>query len=317
MSLYLSESEVERIITMPLALEAVEAAHLSHGAGTAIDFPRQRSRLPATTMHMLQGALPSEGVLGYKAYTSSREGTRFQVFLFDAANGRQLAVIDADFLGMMRTGAMGGLAAKWLAREDASVVGVFGAGWQARSQIEAVCAVRQVRVVKVFARSREKLEAFCREMAQRLGREVVPAATAEEVVRGADIVVTITTTATPLFAAEWVGEGTHITAAGSNSLIRREIDEATVRLAALIVVDARATALREAGDLLPLLEKGRLHDGQLVEIGEVMVGSRRGRRNPADVTLFESQGMAIQDIALAARVLRIARDRGVGTELPF
>lgn len=317
MSLYLSESEVERIVTMPLALEAVEAAHLSHGEGTAIDFPRQRSRLPATTMHMLQGALPSEGVLGYKAYTSSREGTRFQVYLFDAANGRQLAVIDADFLGMMRTGAMGGLAAKWLAREDASVVGVFGAGWQARSQIEAVCAVRQVKVVKVFARRRDRLEVFCREMAQLLGREVVAATTAEEVVRGSDIVVTITTSASPLFAAEWLGDGTHITAAGSNSLIRRELDEATVRRATPIVVDARATALREAGDLLPLFEKGRLHEGQLVEIGEVMVGSRRGRRNAADVTLFESQGMAIQDIALAARVLHIARDRGFGTELPF
>ncbi|MBK7663675.1 MAG: ornithine cyclodeaminase family protein [Sterolibacteriaceae bacterium] len=317
MSLFLSEVEVEGVVTMPLALEAVEAAHKAHGDGTAIDFPRQRARLPATTMHILQGALPSEGVLGYKVYTSSREGTRFKVNLYDAANGRQLAVVEANYLGMMRTGAMGGLAAKWLAREEARVLGVFGAGWQARSQIEAACAVRPIELVKVFSRTREKLDAFCREMSQLVERTVVAAKTAEELVRGSDIVVTITTSSTPLFSADWLEDGTHITAAGSNSLIRREIDEATVRRAARIVVDARQTALREAGDLLPLLEKGRLHDGQLVEIGEVMVGSRRGRCAPAEITLFESQGMAIQDLALAVRVFRIARDRGVGTELPF
>lgn len=317
MSLYLSENEVEQLVTMPLALEAVEAAHLSHGEGTAIDFPRQRTRLPATTMHMLQGALSSEGVLGYKVYTSSREGIRFQVYLYDAANGRQLALIEANHLGMMRTGAVGGLAAKWLARDDSRVLGVFGAGWQARSQIEAVCAVRPIEMVKVFARSRDRLEAFCKKMSQHLGRTVTPAASAEEVVRRSDIVVTITTASLPLFSAEWLENGTHITAAGSNSLIRREIDEATVRRAARIVVDARPTALREAGDLLPLLEKGRLNDGQLIELGEVMVGARPGRLDSGEVTLFESQGMAIQDLALAARVFRMARERGIGTELPF
>lgn len=317
MTLFLRESEVGQLVGMPLALEAVEAAHKAHGEGTAIDFPRQRTRLPATTMHMLQGALPSEGVLGYKVYTSSREGNRFLVYLYDAADGRQLAMIEANYLGMMRTGAMGGLAAKWLSREDARVLGVFGAGWQARSQIDAVCAVRPIEVIRVFSRTRVKLDAFCKDLSQHLGRSVLPAATAEEVVRGADIVVTITTSSNPVFSADWLEEGTHITAAGSNSLIRREIDEATVRRAARIVVDSRPTALREAGDLLPLLEKGRLHDGQLIEIGEVMIGARPGRLDPAEVTLFESQGMAIQDLALAVRAFHIARERGIGTELPF
>lgn len=146
---------------------------------------------------------------------------------------------------------------------------------------------------------------------------MLPAATAEEVVRGSDIVVTITTASRPLFSADWLEAGTHITAAGSNSLIRREIDELTVRRATRVFVDARATALREAGDLLPLLEKGRLSDGQLIEIGEVMVGSRPGRRDRGEITLFESQGMAIQDLALAARVFRLACGRGVGSTLPF
>lgn len=317
MALYLSEEDVRGIVTMPLALEAVEAAHREHGLGEAIDLPRQRTRLPQTVLHIVQGALPSAGVVGYKAYTSSRAGVRFLVHLFDAADGRPLAVIAGDTLGMMRTGAAGGVAAKWLARPDARIVGVFGAGWQAQSQIEAVCAVRPVERVKVHARDRQKLERFCRDMTQRLGREVVPAASPRETVEGSDIVVTITTASEPLFDGAWLAPGTHVTAAGSNALIRREIDETTLKRAALVCVDARATALAEAGDLLPALEKGRLHAGRLAELGEVIAGVRAGRSDAAQITLFESQGMAIQDLALARRVLDAAQARGLGVELPF
>lgn len=317
MALFLSENDVEQLADIALALDAVESAHRAHGEGTAIDIPRQRTRLPSVTMHILQGALPSEGVLGYKVYTSSREGVRFQVHLYDDKSGRQLAIIEANFLGMMRTGAMGGLSIKWLAREDACVLGVFGSGWQARSQIEAACRVRPMREVKVYSRDRDRLERFCDEMAHRVTCPVRPARNPEEVVRGSDVIVTITSSASPLFAADWVGAGTHIVAAGSNSLIRREIDEATIRRVTTVVVDSRPTAMREAGDLLPLLEKGRLHEGQLVELGDIVVGRRVGRRGASDITLFESQGMAIQDIALGRRILQLARERGLGSELPF
>lgn len=317
MILYLSEEEVRRLVTMPLALEAVESAHRDHAQGQAIDIPRQRTRLPQATLHILQGALPSQGVVGYKAYTTSRNGARFFIHLFDAANGEPLAVMAADYLGMMRTGAAGGVAAKWLARPDAQVVGVFGAGWQARSQIEALCAVRPIQRVKVFARNPDRLRAFCQEMAEGLRRDVVAAAAPREVVAGSEILVTITTAATPLFDGQWIEAGTHINAAGANALIRREIDETAVRRAAVVCVDARATALRECGDLLPPLEKGRLHEGQLVELGEVIAGLRPGRTDAHQITLFESHGMAIQDLALARRVLDAARDRSMGTELPY
>jgi ornithine cyclodeaminase len=143
----------------------------------------------------------------------------------------------------------------------------------------------------------------------------VPAASAEETVRASDIVATITTSATPVFSGEWVAPGTHVNAAGSNTLVRREIDERTVLMADPVVVDSRATALKEAGDLLPAREKGRLHAGQLTEIGEVIAGLRPGRRAPDQVTLFESQGMAIQDLAVAAHLLKLASDRGVGAPL--
>jgi ornithine cyclodeaminase len=144
---------------------------------------------------------------------------------------------------------------------------------------------------------------------------VVAAKSAEEAVKGSDIVVTITTSATPVFDGEWLADGAHVNAAGSNSLLRREIDETTVRRANPVVVDSRPSAMKEAGDLLPAFEKGRLHAGALTELGEVIAGIRPGRTSAAQVTLFESQGMAMQDLIVASDLARLARAQGVGTEL--
>jgi ornithine cyclodeaminase len=317
MALFLTEADVRALLTMDLALEAVEAAHRAHGLGRAIDVARQRTRMPTAALHILQGALPDEGVFGYKAYTTSRAANRFLVHLFEAASGRLLAVVEADHLGMMRTGAAGGVAARYLSREDAATVGVFGAGWQAQSQIEALCRVRPIRTVRVFSRNEVRRAAFCTEMSERLGVDVRPADSAEEAVRGADIVVTITSSPMPVFDGAWLDEGCHINAAGANALIRREIDEISVRRAALICVDSRPTALAEAGDLLPALEKGRLHERQLVELGELVAGVRPGRAAATDITLFESQGMAIQDLAVAGRLFRLAVEQGLGNEIAF
>ena len=315
MALFLSEADVRQLLTMDLALAAVEAAHRAHGTGRAVDIPRQRTRVPTASLHILQGALLDEGVMGYKAYTVSKEGARFLVHLFDSASGRLLAVIEADFLGMMRTGATGGLAAKLLAREDAATMGLFGSGWQAQSQIEALCRVRPVRTVKVYSRNADKRRLAAADFSRRFGIEAIPVDTPEQAARDSDIVVTITTSATPVFDGSWLAEGCHVNAAGSNALIRREIDETTVKRAGLVCVDSRATALAEAGDLLPALEKGRVHAGQLVELGELVAGVRQGRQSAQQITLFESQGMAIQDLALGTRLLKLAREKGVGREL--
>lgn len=317
MALFLKEADVERMLTMPMTLELVERVHREYSTGNAVDVPRERSRLPKAALHILQGAVPSAGIFGYKAYTSSREGVRFLVYGFNAERGNLDVVVEANYLGMMRTGAAGGVAAKWLAREDASVAGVFGAGWQAQSQIEALAAVRKLTRVKVWSRTAEKLARFCQKMTAKLSIDVVPAASPQDAVRGSDVVITITTSATPVFDGEWLESGCHVTAAGSNSLLRQEIDETTVRKCSPVVVDSRPSAQKEAGDLLPALEKGRLHIGALTELGEVIAGTRAGRTSPEQNTLFESQGMAIQDLILAAELARIARVTGVGTELPL
>jgi ornithine cyclodeaminase len=204
-----------------------------------------------------------------------------------------------------------------LARPDAEIAGVFGAGWQAEGHLEAIAAVRPLRRIKVYARQRAGLEAFCVRMSARLGIEVVPADDPESTVRGSDIVGTVTTASKPLFDAGWLESGTHINAAGSNALIRQEIDEATVRRASLVAVDSVDVALRESGDLYPLLEKGRLHAGQLVPLGQVIAGGHGGRSDSRALTLFESQGMAIQDLALGLRVLDLAVARGLGQALPY
>ena len=317
MALLLRESDVENLLTMKDAMDLVEKVHREYSTGQASDVPRERTRTPKAALQILQGAVPSTGVFGYKAYTTGVEGARFLVYAFSAENGRLIGVLEADRLGMMRTGAMGGIAAKWLARQDAKVAGVFGSGWQAHGQIEALALARNLERVKVYSRTRDKLEKFCAEMRAALSLEVVPAASAEEVVRGSDIVVTITSSATPVFSGEWLSPGMHINAAGSNSLVRREIDEKTVLMANRVVVDSRPTAIKEAGDLLPALDKGRLHAGALIEIGEVIAGTRAGRTAADQVTLFESQGMAIQDLAIAAHLLKLASDRGAGAPLPL
>jgi ornithine cyclodeaminase len=316
-ALFLSEDDVKNLLTVEMALEAVESAHRDLANGLAIDTPRARSRLPQTVLHILQGALPAQGVIGYKAYTSNKSGNRFLVHLFDAATGRLRAVIEADYLGMIRTGAASGVAARWLARPDSTVVGVFGSGWQAEGHVRAICAALPLEIVKVFSRKADKLQGFCRRMSETTGVTVVPAESAEETVRGSDVIGTVTTAALPLFDAAWLEPGVHINAAGSNSLIRQELSEAAVRRCDLITVDAVPTALAEAGDLLPVLEKGRLHARQLVELGEVIVGRHVGRASADQITLFESQGMAIQDLAVALRVLVAAEAKGLGQTIPM
>jgi ornithine cyclodeaminase len=317
MALFLREDDVKQVLTMPLALDRVTSAFRYLGTGEAIDLPRERIRLPHVSQQLMQAAVPVLNLIGYKHYTNSREQTRFLVYLYDAQRGHLDAVIEGNLLGMMRTGAATGVATRHLARPDAGVVGLFGTGWQAVGQLRAIALVRTLRRVKVFGRNAERMAKFCERMREELGVPVDPVPTPEETVRGSDIVVTITSSATPLFPGDCVDPGTHINAVGAISLARRELDETTIVRASLIAVDTVATALREAGDLLPALEKGRLHARQLVELGAVVAGNAVGRATPNQITIFESQGLAIQDIVVGSALVELARARGLGVELPL
>lgn len=317
MALLIRENEVKQVLSMADTISAIEQVMKEHTLGLAVNIPRERTRIQKGALHILQGAVESHGVFGYKAYTSTREGIRFLVYLYNSERGNLEAVIEANYMGMMRTGAANGVAAKWMSRKGASVAGIFGAGWQSNGQVEALCAVRPIKKVKVIDLSRETLENYCRVNSEKLGIEVVPAASPEEVVRGSDIVTTITTAARPLFSHEMVEPGTHINAAGSNALIRTEIDEKTVQKADIIAVDAKDVAAKECGDLLPLLEKGRINWNLVIELGEIIAGKVKSREKDEQITLFESHGMAVQDLIMGARILAKAREKNLGIEIPL
>lgn len=313
--LYIKEDEAGRFLSMDDALRAVEAAFRALGTGTAVNIPRSRVRLPGHTLHVMSGGLPEANLTGLKAYTTTRHGARFVVLLFDADTGEPLAAIEADRLGQIRTGAASGVATKHMAREDAAVVGVIGTGWQARSQLAAVCGVREVTSVKAFGRDRTRREAYCREMSETLGVPVRPADTARSCVEDADVVITITSSAQPVLEGAWLATGTHVNAAGSNALVRSEIDMETVRRARVVAVDSREQARLECGDLLEPVEKGLLHWDRVHELADVVAGHVPGRIDPADITIFESQGLAVEDVAVAAVVYERAKAEGAGQQI--
>jgi ornithine cyclodeaminase/alanine dehydrogenase-like protein (mu-crystallin family) len=300
---------------MEMAIAAVEDALTQQGLGTAINNPRTRVRLPTGQLHMMGAALPTRGVLGYKAYTAFKGTARFHVMLYSAETGELLAMLQADRLGQMRTGAASGVATKYLARADARTVGIFGTGWQARSQLEAVCAVRPIQSVKAYGRDATRRQTFCREMSVQLKIPVEPAATAEAAVNGKDVVITATNARDPLFDGHWLEPGAHVNAIGSNALIRREVDDTTVRRSALIVVDSKEQARLECGDLLGPLERGLIHWEQMRELGDVVAGFLPGRRQASDITLFESHGLAIWDLAAGMAVYDAAKAKGIGRDI--
>src|SRR5258706_3451337 len=314
---YINEAEVAQILTMPKTVELVEAALRARAEGRAIDVPRVRARAPAGTQHILQAAAPDLKVIGYKIYYSNPgKGSRYHVHLIDTDSGNLVAMIEASHLGMVRTGAASGVATKYMARENASTVGMIGAGKQAVGQLEAVCAVRKITSAKVYSRKSEKARDFCATMSARLGIKMEAVTSAPEAVHGVDIVNVITKATNPVLLGEWLEPGQHINAAGSNSLTRRELDELAVKRSRLSL-HSRGSARNECGDLLPLIESGKLDWDALPELGELIAGNMAGRRSRDEITLYESHGMGIQDIYTGHYILGVARDKNIGIDLPI
>lgn len=314
---YLTEADVQKLLTMPLALQWMEEAHRALAERRAIDVPRARIHLPTGTQHVLQAAVPELKVIGFKYYYTRPTGKSFYVHLMNTETAKLEAIIEGVWMSMVRTGAASGVATRHLAVEEASVLGQIGAGYQGSSQLEAVCQVRKIRSARVFARNRDRLVAFCSEMTRRTGVEVQPAASAEAAVRGAHVVNVITKSAEPVLKGEWLEPGQHVNAAGSNALSRRELDEAAVKKCEVVTVDGRGTARNESGDLLPAVEKGWLRWDSLAEIGEVITGRAPGRSSDRQITLYESHGIGLQDVYVGAKILELARARGIGQDMPI
>lgn len=318
MARLLREAEVDALLTMDDAIAAVRELSLAQGETGLQEEPRRRLRTGGAILSDLFAEHPTLSLIGGKVYVVSKQGgVRFLVQIFSQQDGRLLGLIEGDRLGQLRTGAASAVATDVLANPDATRLGMIGAGYQAESQLEAIARVRPLAEALVYARDRERLEAFCRRMGERTGVPVKPAATAAQAVEGRDIVVTATSAREPVLFGHMIEPGQHINAIGSNRLHERELDGPAVLRAAAVVVDSRATAKAEAGDLSPLSARGEIDVEELPNLGEVLTGRRTGRRHRDDVTLFLSQGIAAWDLAVGAVVLRRAEAQGVGQEVDF
>jgi alanine dehydrogenase len=315
MALVLREKDVRRLLSMPDTVEVLEQAFIALAQNNALNRPRTRLMLASGVLHMLSAAAPSLGVLGFKAYTTFREGVRFVVLLFSAQNGQLLAIIEADWLGCMRTGGASGVATKYLAQPDAKVVGLIGAGNQAVTQLMGVCAVRQISGVYVYARRPRECAIFCDEMTRLFNIDVRPVTTAQQAAEAADILVTATTSPDPVLRGEWLKAGCHINAIGSNWAQRRELDVSTLQLSSLIVTDSREQARIEAGDLIIPANEGLFDWNEVYNLADVIVGYTPQRESPDDITLYKGVGIALEDIAAAAHVYRLAVDQNIGEVL--
>jgi alanine dehydrogenase len=313
--LYLTEAEVGRVLTMDLALDAVSTAFRKLALEEAENVPRRRCQTDLVMLHVLPAAAKTLGVIGFKAYTTSRQGARFHVTLYDAKTGAMTAIIEADALGQYRTGAASGVATKILARPDAATVGCFGTGKQARTQLLAVCKVRPIKRVQVYGRDAARRSEFAMRLREETGVDVMPVERPEEAARGLDIVITATSARDPVLLGEWIGEGQHLNLIGSNFLAKAEADVEVFRRAALTAVDSKEQAKLEAGDFVGALDAGVLRWTDVKELAPLLVGRYPARQSPKDVTVFKSLGLGIEDIALAAIVVELARKEGLGREV--
>lgn len=316
MTILITEQDVEQMLSIRAAIPVMEDVFRMAGEGTAENPPRYRMPMKKGFMQFGPAALHAKQVAGFKLWANFGSPLK-QVwdFLYSMETGELLAVIQAHSISKFRTAAATAVAVKHLSPPEASVVGMYGSGRQAEAQLEAVCAVRKVRSAQVYSRTRENLEAFCRKMADRLKIEVVPAAAPERVPRNADIVVTITQSETPVLFGDWITRPCLVIGAGANHWYEREIDEKLVERAKLVVVDEREHSKVEGGDLLWPIAHGLLRWDQVWNLGDVVVGRAPVPDFRAGTILFESHGLAIEDVAIAAKAYELATAQGLGTDI--
>jgi ornithine cyclodeaminase/alanine dehydrogenase-like protein (mu-crystallin family) len=259
----------------------------------------------------------TQGFVVIKEYTYVRGKLRFLVPLYDMASGDLLALIEADAMGQLRTGAASGVATKYLARKDARVAAIIGTGGQAKTQLEAVAAVRELRSARAYGRDRARREKYCKEMSEWLGFPVHPSASVEEAVREADIVATATTAAQPVVRGADLAPGAHINAIGANHAHKRELDDEAVASADVIVVDSVEQSRQEAGDLILAFRGDEICWTGVKKLSDVVAGKTSGRTSDSEVTLFKSNGIASWDLAVAMKVYALALEQKLGRELPL
>jgi len=309
MTTFLSESDVGALLSPAEALAAVEESFHRIARGSVENRPRDRLPLPSGEYAVMACVDRELGYAGLKTYTWTATGRSFLVVLFSLGSGMLEAVLEADTLGRLRTGAASAVAARHLARAGATSLGVIGCGWQAAAQVECIReAVPGLRSVFAYCRNRERLAEFCR-------LNGCEAAGSSQEAAGHDIVVTVTTSNDPVLRGEWLREGALVCAVGANDASRRELDNAVLERAVFVCCDSREQSRLESGDLIEPVAQGLLDWLEVHELHEVVAGELQGRAEPEDVIVFKSNGIAAWDVAAGARAVELACERGVGAEL--
>ncbi|MFN8619271.1 MAG: ornithine cyclodeaminase family protein [Chloroflexota bacterium] len=317
MAIYLTEADISQLLTMQDTLGVLEELFAARAKGEIVNRPRVRVPITAGTYNVMPAGWLARGVVGQKVYTASAKGASFQIILHAADGSGLLAVMGGGRISGLRTGGATGLAARVLG--GAAVggpVAVIGAGFQATAQVNGIVAATGATDIRVWSRSAEKREPFAARMAESTGVSVRPVATVDEALDGAPIVVTITNSAEPVLKAEHVKPGMTIIAAGNNTWLRSEIDPAIFAKADLVVVDDVPNAQVESGELMRAAELGLVSWDRVVALGDIIGGTRPGRTSADQIVVCELQGIGIEDVAVAEMVVRRAKERGVGLELP-
>jgi alanine dehydrogenase len=317
MTLHVSEAEVRSVLTMAMALEAVEESLRKQARGEVVVQPRRRFELPKGFYHYMAAADYAGGYVAEKQYTYVAGKIRFLVLLYEMETGDLVAQIEADYMGQLRTGAASGVASKFMARRDARVTAIIGTGGQARTQLEAIAGVRKLEMARAYGRDVSRREKFCSEMAKRLSIPVYAAGSASQAIEGADIICTATTASQPVVTGSDIAPGMHINAIGVNHAHKQELDEAVVSRADLIAVDSIDQSHQEAGDLIVAFGQDESKWSSVKILADIVDGKISGRSNDTAVTLFKSNGIASWDLAVAVRVLGLAREKGLGRKLPL
>ena len=316
MTIYLTEAEVSGLLDMGTAIDALDEAFKARARGEVFNSPRSRLPIGRGSYNFMAASWPDKGIVGHKSYTAGPGGARFHVAVYSTRGEGLLLLMEANRLGQIRTGAASGVATRCMAKDGELTVGVIGSGYQAGTQLEAIANARKMSSGKVFSRNEDNRNRFAARMSERLGIAVEPVGSGPECAEGVDVLIAITNSVNPVITGDMLAPGMHVNAAGNNSWLKRELDTAAIARCDIVAVDDVEQAKYECGELMRAAETGRFSWDNAIPIHDVVAGNRQGRESSDQITLFESQGLALEDLAVAEIVYERAREQGVGISLP-
>lgn len=317
MALFLRDQEVNQCVSMDDMLGAIESMQRHFGQGEAYNLPRRKIIAPSGQLAVMGGGLFYEGVMGVKTYTVVNGQYSFQISLYDANTGQLICYTQANRLGQLRTGATTGVAVKYLSNSNAATVGIIGTGHQASTQLEAVCKIRKVSLIKAYSRTTQRRDAFAKTMTDSLGVKVTSSASSEAAVQNSDIVICIAAAMDPVLEGKWLSPGCTIIGAGPTTWRAKEVDDDTLTRADRIFVDSAEQAPQEAGDMSSAVDRGILQWNQLQELRHVVAGGIKGREGDKEIIYAKLMGTGVADVAAAKLAYDRAKAQGLGTEMEW